>query len=610
MDSLDDTHVRVWACKDASSDSDLSFALFSIEGLWGPMTALMGTPLPDIGGTAGGGDPRIDIYLLNAGQSLTREGSKEALKPIDGRQTLGLMVPDDVQGDVSSGYILLQRFLVSSPKDLNSVMAHEFFHLQEFMYNDAATCQDFWFTEAAAKWAEWYFVPEAAPNQVYPWLTTFQDSPGKSLFTPGTRTPYSDFIWAMYMQQQHGAASIASAWQAMVGVTGCAGLNAAIDAQVAFAPNFGHFAVENFDSMLYSIGPAVLEWPVCSACQHYQDMAPLTGTAPPFPQDQPHMNEYTLTTGPSYPWKTTVSGVNLPQLSAEYDDISVSAGSSVEFDFSKLTNPSDLDVNLIAADNGSNGSYVVVPVTGTDEKVCVAADGASISDFYVVLDNHDAGPPAQITGTYTVTARSTCALSLAGTVSVASTQSGDGVKTTVKDTMHLKLKSAAQGWGSFPPSSGTYSGTYKQTGPADCPGGTYVVIGTGSGAIKANDLTVSAYQQPYSITPVILAPVLVLESAQGVRTSPCDDSPTTVQLGAGFQCPTTDASAVYGPLQGSYSGSQDAVAFDCSSSFKLSNLTYNTTIGGTLNATGVFPCGLWQPDFCSLPGAVVHRGMH
>ena len=607
MTSADDANVRVWACDDGSGATvDETFALLDIEDLYGPMSSFMShAPLPDIGGVAGGGDTRIDIYLMNPGRSLTREGFKDNLGT-----DLGHMDGDNLQGTASSGYILLQRALLEdNPTDFQSVVAHEFFHLLEVAYNDASTCSKYWFTEAAAKWAEWYFVPDAAADEVYPWFTyRFQTSPGMSLFNPGTRTPYSDFIWAMYMQQEHGAASIASAWKAMAGVSGCAGLNAAVDAQVSFAANFKHFAVENFDNMLPDFHTGVKAWPQCSTCEHYQSLAPLVGTAPPFPLVPPTTSFHQVA-GPTYPWKTTVSKVNLPQLSAEYDDVSVSAGSSVEFDFSHLSNPSDLDVSLIAGDNSpGNGGWVVVPVTGTDEKVCVAADGAQVSDFTVVLDNHDEGPPAQITGSYTVTARATCALSLAGTLSVTSSSSGSGVKTTTKATMRVKLKSSAQGWVSFPPSTGSYSGTYKQTGPDSCPDSTYVINAKGSGKMKPSDLAVTAYQEAYSTAPYIGAPVLVTEMAQGTKTSPCGDGTTIEPLVAGYQCPVSDSSSLYGALQGSYSGSDDAVVFNCSSSFPLFGSTYDTTVSGTLTATGVVPCGLWQPDFCSLPGSVGNRG--
>lgn len=609
MTSDDDTNVRVWACHDGADDVDESIALTILETLYGPMTTYMGhAPLPDIGHKAGGGDPRIDIYLLNPGQSIIREGSTDGLG-----KNLGLEVPDNEQGTASSGYILIQRTLLTTPTRFKSVLAHEFFHVLEDVYNDIESCPSFWFTEAAATWAEWYFVPEDAPTDVFPWLTTFQKSPGKSLFAPGTRTPYSDFLWAMYMQQEHGAASIALAWKAMSGASGCAALDSAVDAQVSFAANFKDFAVENFDSMLPDLETGVPAWPLCPTCGHYQDLAPLAGAAPPFPQIQPTTSYHLLTPGVSYPWRATVSRVNLPQLSAEYDEVVVQNGTSVEFDFSGLSNPSDLDVSLIAADySPGNGAYLVVPVTGTDEKVCLAADNAPIGDFYVVLDNHDAGTPAQITGSYTVTARTTCALSLAGSLSVNSSSSGGGIKTTTKDTMRVKLKSSAQGWQSFPPSTGSYSGTYKETGPANCPGGTYVIAAKGSGKMKLGDLGLTAYQQPYSTAPLVGAPVLLGELAEGAYLSPCDDHPATALLAAGYQCPVTQPSSLYGALQGSYSGDDDAVVFNCTATpLQLSGSTYNTTVVGTLTATGVFPCGLWQPDFCSLPGVVggaIHKG--
>jgi hypothetical protein len=608
MTSADDPNVRVWACTDGSSAADESAGLVSLENLYGPMTDFMGRgPRPDPGGKAGGGDTRIDIYLLSPGQSLTREGSTDTLGTDDGQT-----IYDNRQGTASSGYILIQRSLLGSPAPFNSTVAHEFFHVLEAAYNNAESCPGdtaaYWFQEAAATWAEWYFVPATAETEVYPRFEDFQQSPGSSLFNPGSRTPYSDFIWVMYMQQEHGAASIASAWQAMTGLSGCAALNSAVDAQVSFAANYKHFAVENFDTRLPNLLTGVPDWPVCPTCSHYQDLAPRVGVAPAFPQIRPLTSFHTIVPGASYPWKTTVNGVNLPQLSARYDQFSVQAGASVEFDFSGLSNTSFLDVTLIAADfDPANGAYLVVPVTGTDAKVCFAADGASFGDFYVVLDNHDAGAPASITGSYTATARTACALSLGGTVRITSSSFDGSTRTTTKATMRVKLKTTAQGWDSFPPSSGSYSGTYKQTGPDSCPDSTYVIDAKGSGKMQQGDLALSAYQQSYSTPPIVGLPVLLTETAQGTKTSPCGDNPTTAPLFAGYQCPVVDPTSPVGYLRGSYSGDEGTVVFDCSSSFKSFGTTYNTTASGALTATGLFPCGLWQPDFCSLARDVPNR---
>jgi hypothetical protein len=607
MTSADDPNVRVWACADGSSAADESAGLLSIQNLYGPMTDFMGRgPLPDSGGKAGGGDTRIDIYLMSPGQALTRQGFRDTLGA-----DLGHMNSDNEQGTASSGYILIQRSLLGSPAKFDSTTAHEFFHVLEAAYNDAASCPgvpDYWFTEAAATWAEWYFVPLDADTGVYSWFRTFQQDPGKSLFNPGTRTPYSDFIWVMYMQQEHGAASIASAWQAMSGLSGCAALNSAVDAQVSFSANYKHFAVENFDTRLPNLLTGVPDWPVCPTCSHYQYLNPRDGSATAFPQIKPLTSPHSIVPGASYPWKTTVNGVNLPQLSARYDQFSVQAGASVEFDFSGLSNTSFLDVTLIAADfDPANGAYLVLPVTGTDAKVCFAADGAAFGDFYVVLDNHDAGAPASITGSYTATARSACALSLGGTVSITSSSFDGTTRTTTKGTVRVKLKTTAQGWDLFPPSTGSYSGTYKQTGPDSCPDSTYVINAKGSGKMQQGDLALSAYQQSYSTPPIVGLPVLLTEMAQGTKTSPCGDNPTTVSLADGYQCPVVDPTSPVGYLRGSYSGDEGTVVFDCSSSFKSFGTTYNTTASGALTATGLFPCGLWQPDFCSLARDVPNR---
>ena len=54
-------------------------AVAVIDRLWGPMTTLMGPPVPDAGGPNEGGDSAIDFYLLAPGQSVLRNGEAQAI---------------------------------------------------------------------------------------------------------------------------------------------------------------------------------------------------------------------------------------------------------------------------------------------------------------------------------------------------------------------------------------------------------------------------------------------------------------------------------------------------------------------------------------------------
>src|SRR5215472_7453623 len=112
----------------------------------------------------------IDFYLVTAGQKLSR-GAYTGVDAIDLSKhgDLGQAPWEEIKGTVSSGFVVVLR-PESMPKgdSFKSVLAHELFHVLQFAHNTTRSCPKFWFTEASATWAEWYFVPGAAGHMVYP----------------------------------------------------------------------------------------------------------------------------------------------------------------------------------------------------------------------------------------------------------------------------------------------------------------------------------------------------------------------------------------------------------------------------------------------------------
>jgi len=632
MTSDSDTHFTVWACNNGpGAATDVSAALRLADGMFSPMSSFMGRPpLPDSGGVAGGGSTKIDIYLTGPGQSLRREGETTAAMAVSTASCSEVVASSGVMsvaepdpgtfqgpgGTKSSGYIVISRLLLDScTQDFESSLVHEFFHLWSFRDNTTLSCPGFWFQEASATWAQWYFAPQTAAAMVYPYFANdslvspgFQETPGVSLTDSRSRRPYDDFVWPLFMQQQAGPGSIASAWHAMNGQRGCDALNAAIDAQVPFGRNFDSFAVENFDYQPVNFAGAQA-WPDNFGSK-YQDLHPGGGAAPAFPEIPPHLTALeTLGIGP-YPW-TASTAVTLPSLSAQYDLYQApDVAESIEFDFSALSNPKDLGINIIAADPGTDPSYTRIPVTGSHVRICFAADGAYTSGgphtgggrIFVVLDNHHSGGnPATITGSYTVTARTACAASLSGTVKVTQHDTSGPLKITQFASMNMTLATTeASGWTVTAPSS--YAAQYKLTEPAGCPGGTQTTQAAGSGAMQPlGDFALSAYQAPYTQPPMTGASALT-ESGPGTITSPCGSEQITHFLGiVNVNCPPPPVSTSQPGVQGTYAPQDTAVVFSCSGTYTQGSATITNSVRGTLTATDPMPCGLWTAG-CSISG--------
>jgi hypothetical protein len=199
MTSQHDAHFYVWACNNGPGAAlDESAALSLADSIYEPITSYLGgLPLPDSGGTAGGGSPEIDIYLTGIGQVLHRENRPTSTKASipscaapAGREGVAPWDPKTYRGPgktESSGYIVISRPLLDKcANDFASVLAHEFFHVVTYRYNTVQTCPNFWFSEASASWAEWYFEPGSAAAEVYPYFAAFQHLWALTLFPRGS----------------------------------------------------------------------------------------------------------------------------------------------------------------------------------------------------------------------------------------------------------------------------------------------------------------------------------------------------------------------------------------------------------------------------------------
>jgi hypothetical protein len=639
----------VWACGGllGSISRDLFEAAGIIGDNWDRMAKFMGGgPLPDEGGIAGGGDTRIDFYLLLPGQEVIRDGHPASIPAGVTGVTVGEKFRGKFRGTTSSGYVLLLRKeLEDSPAAFNSTEVHEFFHLLEDRYNTSSCDGDggkFWFSEASAVWAETHFARKTAATEAEFRFALFQRLyAGRSLTDAAYNQDYQDFIWPYFMEQHVGAAKIAHVWMHTRGVTSCALLTALVNQQAPFAKYFGQFAVENFDSELPNTVDVKLpsEWPTDFG-ERYQDK-PMD---PNFPKVLPHISEVKPVSNPAYPVKEQ-ENVNLPPLSAQYalftfgpppqrcqpDYPWTCTDGSLVFDFSHLSPLSQLDINLLgsegtpgAKDAPHNGKWLHLKVSGDKASVCVNVDtggkGGTKTAWYVIVDNHGFGSSAApIKGTYTVEQRNACATSLKGTVTTDWQQHSSSNGTTynyeIKDRDNMRLDDSATGWSVAKGSTWSVPKfTDVLTSPGSCSsgGGTETVtLDVTSGDMNSGDAHLFAYDGAYSgqgyKQPLFWGGLLTSEMVPATDTYCGQTSSTMITLGTNGACQKNKNNGQ--GLYGEYQAEDADVNFDCAwgPTPAQGGQTFALSVSGTLSATDPLTCGLWSTD-CSIGSASIAAG--
>jgi hypothetical protein len=609
MSMISDSYFQVFACADGPpAATDEQSALNYLETHYGPETALMGPPIKDY--AIPGENGLIDVYLVSSGQLLTREGVTTDLAALGASAATH---DDAINGTVSSGYIVATRpEALPGPDDFESILVHEFFHVLSDASNTTASCSKFWFTEASATWAEWYFVPQKADTQVYPFFTDdFQPNPNVSL-TDSTSTirpdaAYAGWIWPLFMQQTSGATSIASAWFAMVGRQGCNALDGAINQQVGFKQDFKKFAVENFDYELPNLQTLLPAWPTNFGNDYPSYAASANPTALAFPEQRPSYDAAIFNN--PYPY-TATELVDLPSLSAQYTYVAPNSP-SLEFDFSGLSNATAVDINVLGAEVEPKGHVshngvwkrVKLAPSDTKAKICLNADGtkgasAITGNLYVILDNHSWGSSAQtVTGSYTVTARTTCAASLSGNLTLSSTQTQSASGTTLSQVSQaanigVNLSSSTTGWTIQPASTWNESFTYTS--------GCTTLSASGNGTLQSGDFNLAAYSTPYANPPLLTKGLLSTESAQGTWSG-CFSGTEPVSMMIGTGCPGSQFNKYF---QGSYASGKAGVDLTCADTViqhPSSGVTYTYTnnLAGILTAVDPLICALWTAN-CSI----------
>jgi hypothetical protein len=375
----------------ASDEAALSTTVKLLNDLWGPETALMGAPQPDVAkdhsGTTrrddGNESSAVDVYVVQPGEPVHRD--RRNARVAGSTYAAELSTATSASGappHAASGFLLVRRDRLGA-SGFKSDVAHELFHALQDAHN-AGTSSDcrrrsFWFAEATATWAESYFVPSEAQSQVFDRFQTFQEGSVQNVKSWGLRSvrgvnAYSSFIWPYFMQQQRGARAIADAYKAMDGARSCDDLMHAVDAQLPFAANFRDFALRNLDDS------AITATNLPPVTPRYQALHAA------FPKDvRPPM----ATVDVPAAGRSHSESLRIPPLRAWYYELRAPSPTPVRVDASALSG-AGYDLDAVTA---AGGRWKVVHLATPEGTVCA---GGPATDL--VLSNHSSGPRAVLHG--------------------------------------------------------------------------------------------------------------------------------------------------------------------------------------------------------------------
>ena len=389
--STDTAHFRVWSCGDVLATVRADVAT-EAEGLYGPMTAYMGAPVPDEADNDG--TPKTDIYLVEPNQARLRDG---VCKPIVGGAGGQTHTAPPQLFNVGSGtritaaFILLPVAAATDATERESTLAHEFFHVLQLSASESTLSS--WLRESTAVWAEWKFVPRTTAVAVHSRFRTYQSRLFLSLDTNQLlgqfSLAYAAYIWWYFAEQEGGPNVVAAVWS---NAANGAGPNQAANEAFPFADHFRDFIVRNLD-----------DTPLVGASLPTYQGAPMD---PKFPFPQPVADIERLSVS-----ATSITGVaastSLDYLSEQVFGVDVSEDvRKLTFDFSALPGADKLDVEiLLRTTNPPDPAFAAWqrrrPVAGK-LTLCRDKGDPQVFEAYVILGNHDWSGGGKIAGSWKV----------------------------------------------------------------------------------------------------------------------------------------------------------------------------------------------------------------
>ncbi len=391
----EELNITVWGlCGNGRSTDDLVAAMNALAAVVPDEIQLMGDPIPDDGTADEGGDSNIDVYLIE--QCLTRGGICRDV----GTQEAGVEYPSSPfvgspGAQASSGFVMIDRSWTSLT-DIDSILAHEFFHVLEDAHNETGLLAGgnyHWMTEASAKWAEEFFVPSGRVGWVYPWLKDYESTTASLEGTAGGNA-YMSFVWPYWMEQEASPDTVGAAWSAFDGLSGWNALNAALDGVFSFADNYRQFAVTAFNTTLP--GGNGSQDPIDPRWQAQDGQLPKTG--PTNPEKRSLAPEIA---GAPAPGNKVDVPEDFPPLSERYRILDVPDNvQKLVLDFSGLQPSSALDATALI--HLKSGNWIKQDLSTGSNDLC--RTDYDLDKVLLVLDSHGYTDDAEVTGHWTIRA--------------------------------------------------------------------------------------------------------------------------------------------------------------------------------------------------------------
>jgi hypothetical protein len=399
--------VKVWVrCDDTRLAGLLRDALEAAETLYSEESdaAMMGPAILDTGalltdkGIDAGGDNAIDIYFTPRLVCVQRAADCKTLASLDAAGLTFSTAPyDKMPAYTSSAYIVLDRAYGDSKTDLWDLIAHEMFHALEDAHNVGGRIdggRSHWFTEAAATWAEQYFVPDARPKWTYPRFSRFQTAV-VGLTSVESRNQYDSFAWPYFMEQKAKYTSIGDAWRAIDGKVGWEAINSAMAGVFSFEEHYKDFAVQALNTRLDPGDPAAPKMQVPDA--NFPQTAPEAANSRT--EDKKMVGLGVL--GPQAEGDPLIMPVKVPPLAMRYHVFGVADPvKKLVVDFTGVQPSHALDVEALLFIHNKGWERRSL----SDGKTTFCRDNAKddVDGVILVIANHSWADAETLTGSYTL----------------------------------------------------------------------------------------------------------------------------------------------------------------------------------------------------------------
>lgn len=395
--------IKVWARCTGNYEADIQAAVAIANAIYRPMTEYMRPPVLDGGSDFDGGDASIDVYLTNDTSCPPEFGRCFKIKDSAAGQAGRIEPYGEPPGMPSSGWILLRRSEMADPDEFRRNFIHEFFHVLQYAHNSVIISrgsgrndqngmeihESFWFVEATATWAEYYFERKAghgssARTVHRRFVNGFQGADASLHAQVPALRRYHAYIWPFFMVQETNENVISDVWELLANETDWYGAMDVISLYLPFALHFRDFAVRNININVAGDGTDPIP-------KRYKDYDPQI----PFPDGKPFPTS--MWQGPLLIEPTdepTPHPDTIKPLSAHYWHFKVDDSvQRFEFDFSGLGDADILDVDaLLAIRQDGPGSAVKWEHRRLPEpkaKFCRSVPEEDVQEMYLVLTNHE-----------------------------------------------------------------------------------------------------------------------------------------------------------------------------------------------------------------------------